>query len=105
MGKSINNLIVLLGLVTIAFGGYYVYTKSSTWLDFSSNEEVMRNMQMNTNVFIEHRKVLDTVQLDTEFFEDARLRSLRSYRSPIEERPVGRTDPFAEAEIGGGVSY
>lgn len=106
MSKTTQNLIVVLGLITIAFAGYYIYTQQSTSLvSFESNEQVMQNMLNNTRVFIERRQTLDQVQMDLSLFEDDRFESLRSFRTPIEERPVGRPDPFADPAVGGGVSF
>lgn len=106
MSKTTQNLIVVLGLVTIVFAGYYIYTQQAVTIGGSSeNQEVMQNMLNNTRVFIERRQKLDQVELDIAFFEDPRFQSLRSFRTPIEERPVGRPDPFADPSFGGGVSF
>ena len=105
MGKTATNLSIVLGLITIAFAGYYVYTQnSSTTLSVDTNVQSMENMLNNTRVFIERRQVLGQVKLDVSFFEDERFRSLRSFTRPIEERPIGRPDPFAEPSVGSGVT-
>lgn len=97
MGKTATNISIVLGLITVAFAGYYMYTqRSASTLSFEGNPQSVQNMLNNTRVFIERRRALDNVDLDLAFFEDPRFQSLRSYSTPIEERPIGRQDPFAE---------
>ena len=97
MGKTATNLSVVLGLITVAFGGFYLYTQyEGSSLDFAVSEQTTQNMLNNTRVFIERGDVLEQITLDINFFEDERFRSLHSYTTPIEERPIGRQDPFAD---------
>ncbi len=96
MGKTATNLSVVLGLITVAFAGYYIYTQqASPILEFDGNQQTMQNMLNNTRVFIQYRQALDAVEMDISFFEDERFRSLRTYTTPIQEQPIGRPDPFA----------
>lgn len=100
MGKTATNLAIALGLITVVFAGYYVYTQSSQpALDFSENQQTLQNMLNNTKVFIERRQVLDKVSLNIGLFEDDRFQSLRSFTTPIQERPVGRPNPFARPSV------
>lgn len=97
MGKTATNLALVLGLITVAFAGYYMYTqRDGSILSFDSNAQTMDAMLNNTRVFIERRQTLDAIMLDMQFFEDERLLSLRSFSVPVSERPIGRQDPFAE---------
>lgn len=99
MGNSLKNITVILGLVTIAFGGYYLFTQySSSQSEFDFNEQTMQNMLNNTSVFIDHRTTLDSIKLDLGLFEDQRFISLRDFSTPIEESPVGRPNPFSEVD-------
>lgn len=68
--------------------------QSATTLSFDANEDVLRNMQANSQLFIQRRQELSTVKMDTTFFEDDRFLSLQKYTTPIEPRPVGRDNPF-----------
>lgn len=103
MGKSATNLTVVLGLITIAFGGYYLYTQySSTSTSFDVNEQTMQNMLNNTKVFIDRGQVLEGIALDISFFEDERFRSLQGYSTPIRDYPTGRPNPFADVSPGSG---
>jgi len=105
MGKTATNLSIVLGLVTVVFAGYYLYTQKDTAsLGFSNEVPNMENVLNNTKVFIDRRQMLDQVGFNVDFFEDRRFLSLRSFTKPIQERPIGRPDPFADAEVGSGVS-
>jgi len=100
MGKIITNLVIVLGVITVAFAGYYVFIQQGeSGLGFNSNEQNMQNMLNNTQVFITRRQALDRVNLNKAvgIFEDAQFRSLRSFSTPVQERPVGRENPFDTA--------
>lgn len=99
MGKTATNLSIILGLITVAFAGYYMYTQqASSGLMFDDNQQTMQNMLNNTRIFIQHRQALDSVKMDISFFEDERFQSLRSFSTPIQEQPIGRPDPFADVQ-------
>lgn len=96
MSNTAKNLIVILALITVAFAGYFMFMQqSATTLRFSTNDQVLQNMLTNSQLFIERRQQLEQVTLDTEFFDDDRFRSLRSFDRQVIEQPIGRTDPFA----------
>lgn len=97
MGNTVKNLSVVLGVVTIAFGGFYLYTQySGSGKDFYVGDQITQNMLNNTKIFIERGDILNRTTLDINFFEDDRFNSLRNYSTPIDEQPVGRKDPFAD---------
>jgi len=100
MGKIITNLVIVLGLTTVGVAGYYIFIQQGeSVLDFSSNDQTMQNMLTDTQVFISRRQELDKVNLDSNvsIFDDVQFRSLRSFSSPVQERPVGRNNPFDAA--------
>jgi hypothetical protein len=97
MSAAAKNLIALLGLATVAFAGYYLYSQqSATTLSTESGDQSLEQMLMKTQVFIERRQSLDKVVIDSTLFEDERFRSLRAFTKPVEDMPVGRPNPFAE---------
>lgn len=99
MGKSATNISIVLGLITVAFAGYYIYTQQApSGLSFDENQQTMQNMLNNTRVFMQHRAALSNVKMDISFFEDERFQSLRSFSTPIQEQPIGRPDPFADVQ-------
>jgi uncharacterized protein YneF (UPF0154 family) len=102
MGKIITNLVIVLGFITVAFAGYYIFIQQGeSGLGFNSNEQTMQNMLNNNKVFISRRQALDRVDLVTTvgIFEDAQFRSLRSFSTPVQERLVGRENPFDTALV------
>ena len=99
MGKTSKNLVFILGLATVAFGGYYMFTQFGQISSFETNDQNMQNMLNNTRVFIERGEILNRMQLTTNIgiLEDERFNSLQSYSTPVIEQPIGRLDPFAPA--------
>ena len=99
MGKTATNISIVLGLITVAFAGYYMYVQqSATTLNFESTEQTKENMLINTSVFIDYHQSMNQIKLDLNLFEDKRFTSLRSFATPIQERPIGRPDPFADLD-------
>ena len=68
--------------------------QSATTLSFDANEDVLRNMQANSQLFIQRRQELSAIKMDVTFFTDDRFLSLQKYTTPIQPRPVGRDNPF-----------
>jgi hypothetical protein len=99
MGKTSKNLAFVLGLATLAFGGYYAFTQFGQSTSFSTNEQNMQNMLNNTRVFIERGEILNRMQLgkNIAILEDERFNSLQNYSTPIIAQPISRPDPFAPA--------
>ena len=97
MGKTTTNLSIVLGIITVAFAGYYLYTQSMVdTVSFDSNEQTMQNMLIKARAFIAYQETLDQIKLDTTILEDERFISLRNFTTPIKEQPIGRADPFAD---------
>ena len=93
----IKNIVIVLGVLTIAFAGYYFYSqKESIVLNTQSNDILLQNMLANTEVFIDRSQELDRINLDTNVLEDSYFRSLRSFSKPLKDTPIGRPNPFAE---------
>lgn len=105
MGKTATNIIVVLGLITVAFAGYYMYTSSGAAMLQLGNAPIDQSMLNNTKIFIQHRQTLSQVQMDISLFEDERFLSLRDFSTPIVERPIGRPDPFADPAIGPAANF
>ena len=100
MGKTATNISIVLGLITVAYAGYYMYVqRSAGTLNFESSQQTTDNMLKNTRVFIDYHKTMTKIKLDVSIFEDKRFTSLRSFSTPIQERPIGRPDPFAVPDV------
>lgn len=97
MTGTTKNLLIILGLITVAAAGYYLFSiRSATTLDTAVSGQSLESMLQNTQVFIERRQELDQIKLDVSVLEDPRFNTLRSYSDPVEEKPIGRPDPFAD---------
>ncbi|MCA9360581.1 hypothetical protein H6785_02380 [Candidatus Nomurabacteria bacterium] len=99
MGKTATNISVVLGLITIAFGGFYLYTQyTNSVSEYDVSDQTMQTMLERTRVFIERDAILKKIALDIDIFDDARFRYLVSYSTPIVETTIGREDPFADVD-------
>lgn len=99
MEGAAKNISIILIVLTIAFGGYYIYVqKAATDLTASpEGQQMVQDMLAHTQVFIERSQELDQIAFDISILEDERFRSLKVFSKPVKEQPAGRTDPFAEA--------
>jgi len=87
MSKTATNLIVILGFITIAFAGYYLYIqKDNATLVTKTDTHATQEMLKNAKVFIGYGETLRKVTLNMAFFEDDRFRSLNTYTTPIIEQ-------------------
>ncbi len=98
MGSLFKNITIALGIITVIFGGYYLYMESAnSSLESASAEQSLQTMLANTSVFISYSQELDQINLDLSLFEDKRFRSLRLYSNPVEEQAIGRSNPFSDS--------
>jgi len=95
-----KNIALILGIVTIAFGGYYLYTQFLSSDTVPVNEQDLENMLSNTRVFIQRGEQLSSMKIDTSLFEDDRFNSLKTFRTDVITPSVGRPDPFVTADDG-----
>lgn len=95
MSNTLRNLLVVLGLLTVGYAAYYLYSTrtAATPDDFSAAE--LQQILTRTQVFIERRQELERMPLDLQFLADERFRSLESNTAPLEVIESGRSNPFA----------
>lgn len=97
MGKAATNLAVILGIITIAFAGYYLYlSKEAVNIDGGGVLQTKEDMLRETQKFAQYSQTLNQIKLDKAIFEDDRFNSLRIFTTEIRESNVGRSDPFAD---------
>lgn len=98
MSSSVKNIATILLALTFAFAGYYLYVQSKN-SDLPSEGEVSltEDMLKNTKVFIERRKVLDSIVIDTSVFQNPVFRSYQSFSEEVEEESFGRDNPFSSS--------
>lgn len=91
-----KNIIIVLGIALTAGAGYYVFTQdTSLVLRSTASDQQFQQILFQTRQFVEHRQVLDNIQLDTSVLQSPELRSLRSFAPTPQEFRVGRENPFA----------
>ena len=96
MSKTGKNLIIVLGIVTVVFAGYYFFIQeASLVLRSTESDQQLQQMLNRTNQFVEHRRILDSINLDTTMLSASEFRSLRSFSADPSEFGVGRENPFA----------
>ena len=96
MSSVTKNIVIILGVLTVDFAGYYFSAQKAS-IDTTADDFSLQQMLASTEVFIIRSQELDQMNFDLSVFEDPRFRTLRSFSSPVQEQPVGRTDPFAPA--------
>lgn len=97
MGKTATTISVVLGLVTVAFAGYLVFTNQVSDSGPVTDAQTMQNMLNNTKVFVQRRETLSAVKMNVALFEDTRFTTLHKFTIPIQEQPIGRPNPFEVA--------
>ena len=96
MNKAATNLIVLLGIILFAFGGYFFLTQDSQMFSTSStSDEQIQRLLASSQLFVERSRILSNVELDTQIFDSEIFNSLKSFSPPPDEYSVGRSNPFA----------
>lgn len=96
MNKTVINIVILLGLATVAFAGYFMFTQQSATELTIGDKEQLQTMLANTRVFIERREILDKVQINIGLFEDPRFNTLQSFTTEIKTSPVRESNPFTD---------
>jgi hypothetical protein len=92
MESAIKNILVVLVVLSVGFLGYYFYSQQTS---AAPDDEAVKAMLANTEVFISRSQELDRIALDMSLFEDARFKTLHSFTKPVDDKPVRRPDPFA----------
>ena len=97
MNATTKNVIIVLGVVTIAFMGYYLFMQeASLVLRSSESDRQLEQMLVRTQEFVSHREILDTIALDenTIILQSQEFRGLQSFSPEPNEFQVGRSNPF-----------
>lgn len=100
MGKTATNLVIVLGLITVAFAGFYLYMQQeNSGLSFADSAQDAQIMLRDAQEYISYGDTLKTIDLKIEFFDDPRLLSYKSFSTPVQDRPIGRPNPFADTTV------
>jgi hypothetical protein len=99
MSNTAKNLMIVLGILTAAFAGYYFFIQDSSLVVRSSeSDRQLEQMLVRTQEFVGHRVILDSITLDTSLFQSDEFRNLQSFSPEPSAFQVGRSNPFVTAE-------
>lgn len=99
MSQGIKNIIALLVIAVVAAVGYFLFVQSdSSSLSIDGYTEMSGQLLAKTQVFIERRQQLESLQLDLSLFNDSRFVGLQSYSTETPEQITGKTNLFNEAQ-------
>jgi len=95
MSNTAKNLLIVLGVITVAFAGYYFLIQDSAIvLRTPESERQLQQMLVRTQEFVGHREVLDAINLDLNILQSNEFRNLQSFSPEPREYPFGRSNPF-----------
>jgi len=92
-----NILIVLTVLVLVLIGFYMIKERGSVALSSVENNLVSDQLLNKTQVFIQRRSQIESINFDFEIFNDPRFSTLVSYSTAVSEQPVGKSNIFDSA--------
>ena len=94
MSNALQNILILVGLIMVAFVGWYMYTENErTSLDITDGT----NLQADIQSFIQLQSTLRGITIDTSILQDERFHSLESVTGPVPDLESGRDNPFVPA--------
>lgn len=100
MSNTLKNLLIILGVITISYAGYYLYTSRSFTTSSGPDDAEYQAMLTRTQAFITRSQELNQMRLDFSVFEESAFSNLQSYSLPEEDITAGRSNPFAEVSGG-----
>ena len=93
MSNLIKNLLIAL-VITAALGAGYYFISSQQSEPLPELTRANPNVALQTEKIIANTQKIETYELDTSIFDDARFRSLVDYRVEIPNVEAGRENPF-----------
>lgn len=92
MSSTLQNIVVILGLLLVAGLGYYLYTQYGS--SNLNNSEVQAQVSVQSSVFLARLQELQQIKLDDSVFTNPQFQVLKNNSQPIVPRYVGRSNPF-----------
>ncbi len=96
MSSSIQNIIVVVGLVLVLGFGYYLYSANKNSLLSGGTSVVSNQVAIESADFLKRLEELKTLKLDGAIFSDPRFKSLVDRSHPVSQQVVGRDNPFVK---------
>ena len=98
MSKSTTNLIVILGIISIVFGGYFLFSQNTVDpLESQRSDQQLVQLVASSQLFLQRSQDLSQIELGLTIFDSPTLNSLKSFSPDTQEYPVGRSNPFLRA--------
>jgi len=99
MSQGLKNISALVVIAVVAAIGYFIFLQpDNTALSLGGYSELSSQLLSKTQIFIERRGTLESVQLDFGVFTDDRFLSLQSFSTDIPDQSVGKNNLFNEAQ-------
>jgi hypothetical protein len=92
MSSSLQNILMILGIVVIAALGYYMYSQNSA--STLNNSGIDAQAAVGAENFIRRLEELKTISFDGVIFTDDRFESLVDGTKVVIPVTVGRENPF-----------
>ncbi len=91
MTQTLQNLLIILGILIVGALGWYMYSETSQRaLDINGSSSVQANIQ----TYRQQQATLRALSLDVEILSQPEFRALRSVTEPVPQLPQGRANPF-----------
>ena len=91
MAKTLQNILIFVGIILIAGVGWYMYTENQRMnLDVESAGLIRAEIQG----FIQTQNTLRRIDIDTTVLDEPLFQSLETITEPVEPQPRGRDNPF-----------
>lgn len=92
MSSSLQNILVLGGIMILAGLGYFIFVQNGS--SELGNTQVENLAAAETVQFLQRLHELEQMSLDGSIFSDPRFTSLTSFTQPVMPEPYGKANPF-----------
>jgi hypothetical protein len=100
MSKTFKNLLIILSILTVAAGAYYLFSSGSALTASVTQSPANLNAQLLlAEEFVNWQRVLEQIDIDSTVLTGDEFRSLQALVSDPELFSVGRPDPFLPTEF------
>ena len=98
MNTWIQNIAILIGILLLAGAAYFVFVQQGLELNTSRDDVTSVELQAETQSLLQQLRELRSVDLSTEVYSSDRFQDLTNYNEPPQNKPTGRTNPFARSQ-------
>lgn len=88
-----NTFVIILLLLTLAFG-YYLFMQNKNATLNVQNNGVSLDVAVESAQFLQRLNELKTISLDNDIFLDPRFAAFTSYSGEVQPESVGQSNPF-----------